>query len=332
MTPFERYRALLSGEAVDHLPRVPILMAFAAHFIGADYRAFASYFRVLARANLACAEHFGFEQLSAISDPYRETHGFGAEIIYPDDQVPHCVAPPLAKNPDLALLKQPDPYRSERMLDRLEGVAAMRADGGDRYSVMGWIEGPAAEAADLRGISNFLVDLMTDEAYAGALMDRCVDTAIAFAKAQIEKGADTIGMGDAIASQVSPDTYATHIFAREKKIVDAIHAAGGWVRLHICGDTTHLLPWFAQLGCDIIDLDWQVDLVKAREILGPKQVIVANLDPVKEVMDSTPARIQQRLTELYRSAGGPMMAGAGCEIPPGTPHDNLLALCTPVPY
>ena len=36
MTSLERYRAMLDGRPVDHLPRVPILMQFAARHIGAD--------------------------------------------------------------------------------------------------------------------------------------------------------------------------------------------------------------------------------------------------------------------------------------------------------
>jgi uroporphyrinogen decarboxylase len=107
---------------------------------------------------------------------------------------------------------------------------------------------------------------------------------------------------------------------------------GGFVRLHICGNTTHLLPWFAQLGCDILDLDWQVDLCAARKALGAKQTLVTNLDPVRGVMESTPADIQQALRDLYAAAGNRLMAGAGCEIPPGTPLENLEALCAPIPW
>ena len=58
----------------------------------------------------------------------------------------------------------------------------------------------------------------------------------------------------------------------------------------------------------------------------------ANLDPVKEVMDSDPGSIRATLIRMYEIAGNPFMAGAGCEIPPGTPHENLEALCAPVPW
>lgn len=332
MTGYERYLAVLKGGAADVLPRLPILMAFAARFIGSNYGRFASDFRVLTEANLKCAKRFGFDQLSAISDPYRETQGFGAVIEFPEDSVPRCVAPPLAESRELSRLKTPDPYQSVRMRDRLDAVEALRGEAGDAYSVLGWIEGPAAEAADLRGVSNFLTDLMTDPEYACALMDVCTEAGAEFAEAQLAMGADTIGIGDAIASQVSPETYGELIFPRERQLVEAIHGLGGFVRLHICGNTTHLLPWFAQLGCDIVDLDWQVDLCAAREALGARQTLVTNLDPVRGVMESTPAEIQQALRDLYAAAGNRLMAGAGCEIPPGTPLENLEALCAPIPW
>lgn len=332
MNSYERYRAVLEGRPADILPRLPILMAFAANFVGSNYGKFASDFRVLVEANLKCAECFGFDQLSAISDPYRETHGFGAEIEFVEDGVPRCVEPLLAADPDLTRLKTPDPYYSERMRDRLDGISVLRHSVEDNYSILGWVEGPAAEAAGLRGVSNFLMDFMTDPDYANRLMDRCVAVGIAFAKAQLEAGADTIGIGDAIASQVSAQTYAGSIFPREKQLVDAVHEAGGLVRLHICGDTTHLLPWFAQLSCDIVDLDWQVSLAQARAVLGAKQAIVANLDPVRAVMNATPSAIQAALQRLYAQAGNPFLLGAGCEIPPGTPNECLAALCAPLPW
>lgn len=45
MTPFERYVGMLEGKAVDFVPRTPILMQFAAEFIGSDYGAFASGYK-----------------------------------------------------------------------------------------------------------------------------------------------------------------------------------------------------------------------------------------------------------------------------------------------
>ena len=327
-----RYMGVLDGRQIDVLPRLPIVMAFAARFIGSNYAAFASDHRVLVEANLRCAEHFGFDQVSTISDPYRETQGFGATIEYVEDGVPRCVAPPLAGSTDLGRLARPDPQRSERMLDRVRAIALYRDRVEGRYSIMGWVEGPAAEAADLRGVTRLLLDLARNRPFAEELMDLCVEVGVEFALAQLRAGADTIGIGDSIASQVSASMYEAVILPRERRLVEAIRAAGGRARLHICGDITHLLPGVARLAADIVDLDWQVDMREARRMLGPGTVLVGNLDPVSVVMEGTPAQIAEGVRGIYRDVGNPYMVAAGCEIPRDTPEANLLALCRPVAY
>ena len=330
MTPRERYLAVLGGSQPDIVPRLPILMQFAAEHIGSNYRAFASDYRVLVTAGLHCAEEFGIDQLSAISDPYRETAGFGAPLEFPCNAGPICLKPPLEDDPDLAKLPHPDPLTAPRMRDRIDAVREFRARAGDHYSIMGWVEGPAAEAADLRGLSNFFVDLLDDEPYARAVMARCVETAVAFARAQVAAGADTIGVGDAVASQVSAAVYESLILPFEQQLVTALHAMGVFVRLHICGNITHLLPGIATLGVDIVDLDHPVDLAHARRVLGPRPVIAGNVDPVAGVMRGSPASIRRAVAQCHAAAGARFMVNAGCEIPARTPVENLLALCTPI--
>ena len=330
MTPRERYMAVLQGDRPDVLPRLPILMQFAAEHIGSYYGAFASDYRVLVEANLRCAEDFGIDQLNTMSDPYRETAGFGAPIEYPRNGVPICLKPPLEDTPDLAGLPRPDPAVAPRMRDRIDAVRAYKERTGERYSIMGWVEGPAAEAADLRGVSNFFMDLIDDPAYASALMGRCIDTAVEFARHQMAAGADTIGIGDAVASQVSAKTYESLILPHERALVAALHEMKACVRLHICGNIRHLLPGIATLGVEIVDIDHMVSLVDARRVLGPRVVLSGNVDPVACVMRGTPETIAAAARRCYAEAGEPFMVNAGCEIPAATPPANLRALCQPI--
>ena len=187
---------VLTGEAVDFIPRTPILMQFAAEYIGSNYAQFASDYRILVRANVQCAVDFGIDQLSCISDPYRETQGFGGEITYRTDATPLCTHP-LADTKDLASLAKPDPLVSERMADRVAAVEAYKLQFGGMYSILGWVEGPVAQAADLRDVAAFMMDTVTDEPFARDLMDLCLETSIAFAQAQIRAGADTIDVQEA---------------------------------------------------------------------------------------------------------------------------------------
>jgi MtaA/CmuA family methyltransferase len=246
--------------------------------------------------------------------------------------VPCCEKYPLEDDPDLTKLTRPDPLKSERMRDRIEAVRAYHAQVGGEYSILGWVEGPTAEATDLRRMDNFFMDLMDDEEYAGELMDLCVDVALDFGRAQIEAGADTIGIGDAAASQISRDLYEEFILPREQRLVRGLKDAGAKVRMHICGNITHLLPGLASLDLDIIDVDHMVDLRTVRKELGTRTVIAGNIDPVAGVLRSTPDAIRQAVRDCYAQAGNPFMVGAGCEIPSRTPVENLRALCEPVPY
>ncbi|TFG41259.1 MAG: uroporphyrinogen decarboxylase, partial [Syntrophobacterales bacterium] len=199
MNGYERYMGVVKGSSVDHLPRTPILMQYAAEHIGSDYAAFASDYWTLIKANIQCAFDFGIDQLSCISDPYRGTQGFGSTIEYRKDGPPRSTHP-LETTKDLSTLLKPRPMASGRMLDRVKAVAKYRKDFHGKYSILGWVEGPAAEAADLRDVTNFMFDLMDDETFSAELMDLCVSVGIEFAKAQVQAGADTIGIGDAIAS------------------------------------------------------------------------------------------------------------------------------------
>jgi len=312
------------------VPRLPILMAFAANFIGSHYAAFASDYRVLTEANIRCALAFGIDQMNTMSDPYRETQGFGAEIIYSKDAVPRCLRPPFEDTLDPRSIKKPDPWVAPRMRDRIEAVREYKSRIGDQYSIMGWVEGPAAEASDLRGPENFLCDLIEEPELACELMDLCVDVAIDFARVQIEEGADTIGIGDAICSQMSVEMYRELIWPREKRLVSAIRSLGAYVRLHICGNITHLLPLIAQLEVNIVDIDWMVDVRHAREQLGPGVVIAGNLDPVSAILRGNPGDIRRQFRAIYEQVGNNFMANAGCEIPPGTPEENLRAVCEPI--
>ncbi len=330
MNGYERYMGVIKGIKVDYLPRIPILMQYAAEFIGSNYGKFASNYKVLVESNIKCAKHFGIDQLSCISDPYRETHGFGSKVEFIKDGAPRSTHP-LKETKDLSVLMKPDSLKSERMLDRIKAAENYKQKYGGQYSILGWIEGPAAEAGDLRGITEFLMDLMEDVDFVCELMDVCVDAGIEFARAQINAGVDTIGIGDAIASQIGPDTYGRLIQPREKKLVKAIQEAGAIVKLHICGNITHLLPGIADLGVDILDVDHMVNMKTVRDTVGNNVVITGNLDPVSVIRFGTSEKIKNMISEIYEQVGNPYMINAGCEIPSGTPEENLKTLCGLVP-
>jgi uroporphyrinogen decarboxylase len=325
MNSYERFTARLRGEPVDRVPNFDILMTRAARHIGTPLSRYYLDYHVLVEANLAAAADFHVDILQAISDPYREAADFGLEVIFPEDNLPLNHKPLIAEPEDLKKLVLPNPSTGKRMSDRLEAIRLFREKAGGELPIMGWVEGALAEASDLRSMYLTVIDLVKRPEWLTELLEICVEVEIAIARAQVEAGADIIGLGDAICSQISPKMYRQFALPYEQRIFAAVHEMGAVGRLHICGNTTHLLPDMLQSGADIIDLDWMMDLEKAAQLFDNKVAICGNFDPVAVMLQGTPETVRAATLACIQKGGPRQFSGAGCEIPEGTPKENLLA-------
>lgn len=325
MNSYERFLNRLQGKPVDRPPNFDIMMQFAVHYVGQPLRPYYHDYRRLVEANMAVLEAFDLDLVQAISDPYRETDDFGAQIEYPEDDLPMSLIPLLADPADLATLKSPDPYTGKRMSDRLEAIRLFREKVGGTVPIMGWVEGGLALAADLRGISSLMMDLYQRPEWVLELLEQCVEVQMAFAKAQVEAGADIIGLGDAVASQIKPAMYRQFAQPYEQRIFKGVHEAGGIGRLHICGNTSRILSDMAESGADIVDVDWMVDIDQATTAFAGKVVFLGNFDPVAVMLQGSPEEVYAAVTDCLVRGGERAISGAGCEIPDGTPHENLRA-------
>ena len=319
----------LAGRPVDRLPAMPITMMFAADLAGVRYADYCRDHRRLVEAQLRVAETFGLDYVSCISDPAREAADCGATLQWFDHQPPAFLEDQalLADKTALARLKSPDPLGGGRMTDRVQAAALFQEKTAGRRLIEGWVEGPCAEAADLRGINTLMLDFFDDPPFVRDLFAFVVDMELRFAREQVRAGVDSIGVGDAAASLVGPQIYEEFVWPFEKQLVDGIHALGAQVRLHICGNTRRIAAGMGRLGCDIVDLDYPVPLAEARAAMGPRQVLLGNLHPVALLKNGTPESVTQAVTQCHADAGPRYIVGAGCEIPRGTPPENLRALC-----
>ena len=330
MTSKERCLAMLAGRPVDRVPVFPLLMSFAHRRLGVTYREFAANGGVMAEAQLLVREQFGVDAITACSDAFRICADLGAEIVFPDETPPFAAAALVRNRHDLDQLGWPDPARAgSRMADRARGVREMIRAAGDDCLVLGWVDMPFAEACSLCGVSEFMLLLYDDPRLAHAVLEFLAPIVAEFARFQLEAGAPMIGAGDAAASLISPELYREFVLPYEQRICAAIHGAGGLVKLHICGNTASLIPDMIRSGADLFNVDHLVDFQQACVQYGnASRCFKGNLDPVSELLQSTPENCEkQALARLRQAKGLRYMLSPGCEVPGATEDGIFAAFC-----
>lgn len=326
MTPKQRFHATIRGEPRDRAPVTPIVMQWAAEYIGKTYREYYLDGNVLAEAQIAVARELNTDWVSVMSDPWCEASGYGMTFDYPNDGV-GVPRNRVIETLDDARRLPPLDLDDERPRSRLRCIERESAEVGDAYPVCGWVEGPIAEYTDLRGLEVAMVDLLDEPEAFHAAAEHLVAEAVRFAEAQIDAGADVIGIGDAAASIVGPQLYRDLVLPWEQRLIRKIHEAGGVVKLHICGDLKPILADVVRTGADVIDLDWMVPIAMAREVAGDEQTFAGNFDPANVLLYGQPEAIAAAARGCLEAGGHRFMLQPGCEVPHGTPLEHLRAFC-----
>jgi MtaA/CmuA family methyltransferase len=332
MRSLERVRALVAGQPVDHLPVQPVVMMFAARHLGIPFIDYTRDGQMMAAAQSKLVHDFGIDCLLTCSDPAREVIDIAGEgsINWYDDQGP-AICEERAALLDKSRLKTfriPDPLGGGRMHDRIKAIETMHREFRGEVSIVGWVEGPLALAAELRGLSRSMTDFVDDPAFMKDLLGFTAEVAVVYAQAQIHSGADTIGMSDAAASMMGPGRYREFLFPRQLRVVEFIRRAHPEVivRLHMCGNTDALIPQMKQLPVHIFELDSPTNLAAARACLGPDRVILGNVSTITDMLEGGPQQVYDACRRCHQTCGKFHIVGTGCEVPPTTPPENLHAM------
>lgn len=332
MRPLDRVRGVVAGEQVDHLPAQPMLMMFAARHAGIAYVDYTRDGMKLAESQLKVVRDFGVDCVLMCSDPAREVIDIAGDdsVRWLEDQGPVILEEraALLDKSRLSEFKVPDPHRDGRMCDRVRSIEICWRELGGDTSIVGWVEGPLALSQELRGLNRIMTDIVDDPTFVRDLMDFASEVAIVYTSAQIDAGADTIGMSDAAASMVGPRHYADLVLPWQRRVLQSIRSAHPTVllRQHMCGNVARLIPQMATLPVDIYELDFPTNLAAARAALGPDRVILGNVSTVTDMLSGTPESVEAAARRCHETCGAYHIVGAGCEVSPLSPPENLRAM------
>jgi uroporphyrinogen decarboxylase len=110
------------------------------------------------------------------------------------------------------------------------------------------------------------------------LMEILSEAIILYLGAQIDAGAQAVQLFDSWVGCLAPSDYREFVLPYVQKIFSALDGKNV-PRIHFGTNTSGILADFANVDCEVIGLDWRIDLARGKAIVG-KKAVQGNLDPV----------------------------------------------------
>jgi uroporphyrinogen decarboxylase len=174
---------------------------------------------------------------------------------------------------DLEKYNWPDPDNSDLFSYTYSEAKRLKEE--TEYGVISKTIGVIFEACwKMRGMEDFLMDILTDRPFAEKLLDIMTQYQLEFCKGYLEKSGkyfDVIFTGDDLGMQngpiISPSIYREIVKPRQKKVFDLIHSiTDAKICYHTCGSVIDFIDDFIEIGIDF---------------LNPVQLSAANMDAAK---------------------------------------------------
>ena len=223
-------------------------------------------------------------------------------------------------------LPLPDIRRDGRIPVILRVAEELVQSPGRQVPVLGLVEGPFTTSSRILSAEKMMKALIKNRSMVERLIEKVNQLLLQFARALREIGIDGWIIADPVSSStmISPQLYLKFVLPPLK---DLIEEAGIPTILHVCGNTTPILPLMAETGAKILSLDQCMDLHLAKETLASRCGIGGNVDPIHTLLLGTPDDVRRETLKCLKQGGKKgYILMAGCAVSPNTPMENLKAM------
>ena len=334
MNSIERVGAAIELREPDRVPVDLHDFQVAAHASGLPMSEMFRDGALLAEAMLAAWREFGHDMILLENGTACNAEACGTEVRYSDDTAPVVGRPLLDSLAGVADLQVPDPYVTFPMSRDPEGDPH---SGARKIGDKAWIcaradQGPMDLAAELRGMSEFMMDLATgeEEDLIHALLDYARRVATRYAYALIECGGRSTSIGEPIAgpAMISPRQYRQYPWGHERRMVTELKEHGIILHLHICGNTERITDEFIATGAQVLEMDHKTDAAQVeKQSRRGTTCLLGNIDTNLLALGSA-GEVDAACHDVIEicKPGGGFILGPGCAMAPTTPSENIHAL------
>jgi uroporphyrinogen decarboxylase len=333
-TAHQRITAAIGLREPDSVPVVPQITYATSQVTGISFHEAMHSAEKMADALVAGYKAIGYDGVYVgwESSFNLVAEAMGCALWVPPGGIP-TVSERVVNDPsDVDKIRAADPERDGRLPLHLKAVELVRREVGKDTPLFRYVPGPLTLASLLRGQEKFLLDLIKSPGLVRGILKPATESSRRFAVAAVEHGADIVVVADPLASTsvISPRVFDEFAFRGISEVMAAISKAGGVPSLHICGATTPILERMAATGTRIIELDYLVDLKTAKKEIGRSVCIQGNMNPTGTLFGGRPEDVEREAKDciMKASGGGGFILSSGCEVPLGTPLENVRAMVT----
>jgi uroporphyrinogen-III decarboxylase len=275
-----------------------------------------------------------------------EAAWLGCDLRYYPDQVPDTI--PILRDDNKRMLFDkgiPDPFKDGLMRRNWEFYEYFRRRQADGWTIFDrpissvtpcalGTDGPMTVCCNIRGATEFLIDLKEDTEFARQLLDFVTTGIITRLNAYrrylgLPERSNPWGFADDSIELISTEMYCELILPFHKRIVAELAEPGAPISLHLCGDVQrHLLLLRDNLNIRSFDTGFPIDLGQARRELGPEIELLGG-PSVPLLCYGTAQEVRAETVMILRSGvmeGGKFTLREGNNLAPGTPLEKLWAM------
>lgn len=317
--------------------RIPVWMMRQAGRYLPEYRELrerVSFLELCRTPEIACEatlqplRRFPFDAAILFSDLLVPLEAMGLDFGYPKGGP--RVTDPVRTRADLDRLRPVDTRATlgyvpdaVRLLVRELGDTPLIGFGGAPFTLASYMVegGPSKNFAHTKGM------MVADPDAAHRLFGYLADTVVDYVGAQLEAGAVVYQLFDSWGGMLSDADYRAFCLEPLRRIVDGLRSYGAPCILYVNGGG-HLLDTIAEVGADVVGVDWRLDLADVRTRLGNRvRCFQGNLDPVVLLGPEATVRDRTRQTlERGVTGGGGYVFNLGHGVLPPTPPENVGAM------
>lgn len=318
-------RSAVGKMVLDSTHSVPMLIGVYAgmEIIGATVMDMVINPQKQTDAIMSLHKRFHTPMMLTAMDLSAEAELFGCQIRMSDDEIPTVIGRVVASEQQIDQLKIPvaGSGRTAVHLQTAQKLAALATG----VPVLGGVIGPFSLASRLFGVSEALELSMTNPVLLKKLLQKVTEFLINYVLAFRNLGTDGVLMAEPSAGLLSPRGLSEFSSVYVRKIVQATQTEKFTLVLHNCGAKNIHLPNILGTGAEIYHFGRQMDMEMALRYVDSEVILAGNLDPVRVFHTGNAAEVAAatlnllKTTSRYRN----FILSSGCDIPPGSPIENL---------